>query len=158
VDAGAGIDRLVIDYSAMTTNVTGGVASGNFGSGYVGHFGDVNVSSIDFEGTEHFTITTGEGNDSLSTGDGADVLRTGRGNDVLKGGGGNDELSGGRGNDRLFSGLGADNLTGGRQADVFIFLSQWRQLARSSNRPNAQVEHCNPHIRAILYKESIHFP
>jgi Ca2+-binding RTX toxin-like protein len=121
VNAGAGIDRLIIDYSAMTTNVTGGVASGNFGSGYVGHFGDVAVSTIDFEGSEQFTITTGDGNDNLTTGDGADVLRSGEGNDVLKGSGGDDELSGGRGNDRLFSGLGADHLAGGKHADVFIF-------------------------------------
>lgn len=123
VDAGAGIDRLVIDYSAMTTDVTGGVASGNLGSGYVGHFGDVAVSTIDFEGSEQFTIATGAGNDSLTTGDGADVLRSGSGNDVLKGGGGGDKLSGGGGNDRLFAGLGVDHLTGGKQADVFVFLT-----------------------------------
>ena len=121
VDAGAGVDRLFINYAAMTSNVTGGVAGGNFGTGYVGHIADLLGSSVDFQGSESFTITSGSGNDMLTTGDGADVLHGGAGNDQLNGGGGHDVLYGDAGADSLRGGLGNDALTGGSGADVFIF-------------------------------------
>ncbi len=121
VDAGAGNDRLVIDYSAMTTNVTGGITGGNHGTGYVGHIADVAVSSIDFQRSESFSITTGSGHDTVTTGAGADSLRGGGGNDVLKSGGGRDHLFGGGGRDQLFGGFGMDQMTGGQGKDVFVF-------------------------------------
>ncbi len=121
VDAGAGQDRLIIDYAAMTTDVTGGVTGGNFATGYVGHIADLMVSSVDFQRSENFTITTGSGNDTLTTGNGTDILRGNLGNDLFRSGGGADQLFGGGGNDELRGGLGADVVTGGAGADVFVF-------------------------------------
>lgn len=121
VNAGAGNDRLIIDYSAMTTNVSGGITGGNHSTGYVGHIADVLVSSIDFQRSERFDITTGSGDDAVVTGDGSDVLRGSGGNDLLKSGGGRDDVFGGGGNDQIFGGLGADLMRGGRGADVFVF-------------------------------------
>ena len=121
VDAGAGQDRLIIDYSAMTTDVTGGVTGGGFATGYVGHIADLMASSVDFQRSENFTVTTGTGNDTLTTGNGADFLRGKRGGDLLQSGGGPDQLFGGGGNDGLRGDLGADVLAGGAGADVFVF-------------------------------------
>ncbi len=99
VDAGAGPDRLIVDYSAMTTNVTGGITGGNLAGGYVGHIADLVASTVDFQGVETFTITTGSGNDTITSGDGDDVVASGAGNDTLTGGAGNDTLNGGEGVD-----------------------------------------------------------
>ncbi len=90
VDAGAGDDRLIVDYSALTTNVTGGITGGNLGTGYVGHIADLAASSVDFQGVENFTITTGSGNDLITTGAGNDTLSGGLGADTMTGGAGND--------------------------------------------------------------------
>ncbi|MDO9526823.1 MAG: calcium-binding protein [Gemmobacter sp.] len=123
VDAGAGIDRLTIDYTAMTTDVSGGITGGNGVTGYVGHVADLAGSSVDFERVEHFTIMTGNGNDRVVTGSGADVLHGNDGNDNLIAGGGNDRMFGGAGNDRLRGGTGIDTMTGGSGADMFVFAS-----------------------------------
>lgn len=121
VDAGAGRDRLIIDYSAMTTDVTGGITGGNGLTGYVGHIADLKVSVLDFQRSEAFTITTGSGDDNVITGNGFDILRGNLGNDLLKSGGGADRLFGGGGNDTLRGGLGTDVAAGGAGADVFVF-------------------------------------
>ena len=121
VDAGAGHDRLIINYSAMTTNVSGGITGGNGLTGYVGHIADLQVSLVDFQRSESFTITTGSGSDALTTGTGADILRGNAGADLLKSGGGQDQVFGGAGADTLRGGTGADVLRGGLGADVFVF-------------------------------------
>ena len=121
VDAGAGEDRLVVDYSAMATNVSGGVKGGNATTGYVGHIADLVGNSINFQASESFAISTGRGNDQVTTGDGADILRGNDGQDILNGGGGQDDLFGGAGSDRLRGGLGTDRVSGGAGADVFVF-------------------------------------
>ncbi|WP_198039075.1 calcium-binding protein, partial [Skermanella stibiiresistens] len=90
IDAGAGDDRLIVDYSAMMTNVTAGIAGGNLGSGYVGHIADLTTNTIDFSAAENFTITTGAGNDQITTGGGIDVLDGGAGSDAMTGGSGDD--------------------------------------------------------------------
>ena len=123
VDAGAGHDHLVIDYSAMTSDVSGGITGGNFATGYVGHIADLVGNSVDFQRSESFSITTGSGSDTLITGNGADMLSGGRGSDMLKAGGGQDTLFGGAGNDLLRGGLGTDVVTGGGGADMFVFAS-----------------------------------
>lgn len=117
LDSGAGEDRLALTYGAMTTNVTGGITGGNFGTGYTGHIADLAVSEIDFSNTEDFTITTGSGNDNIRTGDGADILSGGDGNDTFYSGAGNDRLTGGLGSDNLFGGLGEDSFNGGGGVD-----------------------------------------
>lgn len=122
-DSGAGVDRLIVDYSALTTAVTGGVTGGNLLSGYGGNIADLAGSSIGFQTTENFTITTGSGNDSITTGDGLDVLSGGLGNDALSSGGGNDFVEGGAGADFIDGGDGNDTATflsspGGVQANL----------------------------------------
>ncbi len=121
VDGGAGNDRLIVDYSGATTDVSGGVTGGNLGSGYTGHLADASASQVDVVEIENFTITTGSGNDVITTGDGNDVITAGAGNDTLDGGGGNDTLTGGDGSDVLTGGLGADTLSGGAGADYLRF-------------------------------------
>lgn len=118
VASGAGVDTLVIDYSAMTTNVTGGVTGGNLGTGYTGSLSDQTGSSVDFNTTENFIVTTGSGADSVTTGDGIDSLTGGAGNDVLDARGGADTLDGGLGDDVLRGGGGVDNLIGGGGIDT----------------------------------------
>src|SRR5262245_17034949 len=54
---------------------------------------DSHVPAIDF------TVTGGNGDDSLTGGVGNDILNGAAGNDTLKGGAGNDILMGGSGND-----------------------------------------------------------
>ncbi|MDT8857863.1 calcium-binding protein [Paracoccaceae bacterium Fryx2] len=118
VDAGAGFDRLIIDYSAMTTAVSGGVTGGNFGSGYVGHIADLSGSTLDFQRSEAFTITTGSGNDLLRTGSGDDILRAGQGDDTLRSLGGDDRVFAGGGHDLVSAGAGADLVNGGAGQDT----------------------------------------
>jgi Ca2+-binding RTX toxin-like protein len=118
VDAGAGSDRLIIDYSAMTSAVTGGISGGNLATGYVGHLADTTVNILDFQRSEAFNITTGSGDDHIWTGAGADNLRGGSGQDTLAAGGGSDRLFGGGGNDRLHGGNGNDRMAGGDGNDL----------------------------------------
>ncbi len=108
MNSGAGNDRLFVDYSTFTTNVTGGVTGGDLLSGYTGHIADTTVHMVDFVETENFTITTGSGDDVITTGDGVDVLTGGAGDDILSGGGGDDILFGGGDADTLVGGAGND--------------------------------------------------
>ena len=73
---------------------------------------------------EHFTISSGNFNDSYTTGDGSDVLAGGGGNDTLDGAGGIDQLDGGTGNDVLDGGVGLDTLIGGAGNDTFVLGSE----------------------------------
>jgi len=125
VDAGAQADRLIIDYSATATSVTGSL-TGDVGSGYTGQFADLSANSVDFVGVENFTITTGTGADTITTGagtdtisggDGADVLSAGSGADYIQGNVGADYIQGNVGNDVLRGGQGADTVRGGQGDD-----------------------------------------
>jgi Ca2+-binding RTX toxin-like protein len=128
VDSGAGNDRLVVDYSLMTTAVTGGVTSGSLVAGYSGHIADATVNHVDFVATENFTITTGSANDVITTGDGNDFLSGGAGKDILNGGGGTNALYGNDGNDTLIAGTaspgGYNQLWGGNGADTADYSAQ----------------------------------
>jgi serralysin len=108
VDGGAGSDHLVVDYSAAVTAVTGGVTGGDLAGGYTGHLADLAGATVDFVGTERFSITTGTGNDVIATGGADDMIATGAGDDMLAGGGGNDTLDGGAGEDQMHGGAGHD--------------------------------------------------
>jgi serralysin len=120
IAAGAGNDRLIVSYSALTSNVTGDV-TGNLAAGYDGTITDAGANTINFSGTENFTITTGSGNDLITTGGGIDVLRGGSGNDRLNSGAGQDTLTGDQGADVITGGLGLDRMSGGAGADRFRF-------------------------------------
>ena len=101
VKSGAGNDRLIVDYSASTTAVIGGITGGNLGTGYTGHLADSAGNLVDFVSTETFAITTGGGNDVVTTGAGNDTLNGGGGNDILRPGAGNDTVNGGAGNEYI---------------------------------------------------------
>ncbi|HEX2554612.1 MAG TPA: calcium-binding protein [Microvirga sp.] len=111
VDSGADQDRLVVDYSASTTAVTGGATGGNLLTGYSGHIADLASNVVDFVGTEHFSVTSGSGNDVISTGAGNDILIGNAGSDQLRGGAGLDQVQGGAGGD-LLEVLDGDLVTG----------------------------------------------
>ncbi len=90
VNLGAGgQDRLVVDYSALTSEiVTMSVTmNGADASGTVSIGGNVRLT---FSGAETIAITGGGGNDTLRGGAGADMLDGGLGADTLQGGAGND--------------------------------------------------------------------
>ena len=108
VDAGLDDDRLVVDYTAMVTDITGGITSGNLLTGYSGHIEDSAANSVDFVATENLTIFAGGGNDSLLSGDGVDIMEGNGGNDTLTSGDGDDQFSGGVGDDALNGGAGID--------------------------------------------------
>lgn len=113
VDGGAGRDRLIADYTATTTDVTGGITSGSLAMGYAGRLADRAAAAVDFQGVESFIVITGSGNDIIRTGGSDDVLSGGRGNDILDAGAGNDLIRGGDGDDTLLGGDGDDILNGG---------------------------------------------
>ena len=152
VDSGSESDRLIVNFSSSTTNVNGGVTGGTLAGGYDGAFADVaGTSSVVFQDTENFTVTTGSANDVIATGDG---------DDVLDGGAGSDQLNGGGGSDTLLIGLGNDALDGGAGTDTAIF-SGTRGTIRStisvavSSRPSicARVRQMEP-IHSSTWKGS----
>jgi len=128
VKSGAGSDRLIVNYSASTTAVIGGVTGGNFGTGYTGHLADSAGNLVDFTGTETFAVTTGSGNDVVTTGAGNDTLIGGLGNDTLNGGSGNNTFNGGDGNDIIRSDSGSETVNGGAGND-YINMSAYLTAA-----------------------------
>ena len=99
----------------------------------------VNVSNVldaaelDTAGTESvfgsWTITTGEGNDTItgsagidtiSSGDGGDTISSGAGNDDITAGAGADTITGGAGNDTIRAGNGADTVDAGAGVDSIL--------------------------------------
>jgi Ca2+-binding RTX toxin-like protein len=126
-NGGAGVDRLIADYTAETNNVQL-LYAGN-GS----HWIFAGNSQTDRRATvwniDAFSLTLGSGNDavqgqtgndSFDGGDGNDVLNGGAGNDTLIGGAGNDTMSGEAGDDISFGGLGNDYLHGNEGDDYLV--------------------------------------
>jgi Ca2+-binding RTX toxin-like protein len=67
VNAGAGNDRLIVDYSAATVAITGtpvGITDGA-------------THAVTFTGVENFTIATGSGADTITVGDGINIISGG---------------------------------------------------------------------------------
>jgi Ca2+-binding RTX toxin-like protein len=125
VDAGAGTDLLVLDFSAGDTGggVTGG--GGGFGSFYRmsgGWFTQTYLDYLNYLGVERFSVTGSSKNDSLSGG--AD-------SDTFSGGAGNDSLNGGDGSDSLNGGTGSDSLNGGNGNDVYVADSAGDMIAEA---------------------------
>lgn len=106
VDSGAGgNDRVIVDYSASTTAVTGGFTGG---TGLTGTVLDASGNSVGFTFTENLSVIGGSGADVLLGGDGADAFSGGIGNDNFTGSGGNDTLNGGADSDTaVYSGARA---------------------------------------------------
>lgn len=125
LDGGAGIDALVLDFSAAVRGFTTELASDGALRAAGGIFRGFETIDLIGSGLADTlvggpgggTIDGGAGNDLLRGGIGSDTLRGGTGNDRLEGGAGNDALDGGLGADSLFGGLGADRLDGGAGDD-----------------------------------------
>jgi len=98
MDGAAGVDTLVLDFTALD-GITFTVAAGGAGTS------DVGLTTANFEfyeidaGAGDDTITTGSGNDRVQANGGDDVVATSGGNDQLDGGGGADTMRGGSGDD-----------------------------------------------------------
>ena len=135
VDGGAGIDRLVVDYSLATGAVTGNSTSNFSEAGGGGRAVTITAGTI-----EHFTVLTGPGADTITVGDGTNIIdmgigantaTTGNGNNSVTGGneadtittgGGNDTINGGAGTNVISAGQGFNTITGGGGADTITAL------------------------------------
>ncbi|MEQ1489400.1 MAG: FG-GAP-like repeat-containing protein [Terricaulis sp.] len=112
IDAGAGNDRLVVDFSALNNAMV---------------FSDNGLSmlstngSVVFSGFEQLTASGGSGNDTIRGFSGDDTINGGAGSDTLNGLGGVDTINGGEGADFIDGGQGSDIINGGG-GDDFIFL------------------------------------
>ncbi|MBX9747356.1 MAG: M10 family metallopeptidase C-terminal domain-containing protein, partial [Hyphomonadaceae bacterium] len=106
---GAGVDRLVADFSlaAVSVSLSTGWLSG-------GSAGENRLETFDIES---FQVFGGSAGDGMSGGNFADELRGNAGDDGLHGGGGADLVDGGDGNDAISGGAGNDTLTGGAGGD-----------------------------------------
>lgn len=106
VNAGDGIDTLVVDYASLSTDVN----YVNTGYGWYA-FTDDFFSAIEFYNFERFALYTGSGADYLVGGNLNDYFSTGGGNDTIVSGLGADTIIGGAGTDRWvgnYSTLSAD--------------------------------------------------
>jgi Ca2+-binding RTX toxin-like protein len=139
--AGEGTDRLILDFSNETANIStwfwnaGSYANGFTGTGAIGvPIAWNSILGVGFSSVEALTIATGSGNDTLHGGGGNDVFTANDGNDYLHGGGGDDRLEGGAGADSLNGGSGADFLDGGSGTDFaeVNLASETRSIAFSS--------------------------
>lgn len=109
VEGGDGYDRLVVTY-ATKDDVT--IQLGGLGNGYIGTITGENAGTKDdvaFYAIEHFTVTTGTGDDSLTTGFGGDGIDRGS----------NDKVVSGDGNDTIYTGVGSDTVDGGKGVDLW---------------------------------------
>lgn len=101
VDGGDGLDRLVVRYGFLQSDVV------NVGETSFDNATANGATSVTFSNIEQFNVTTGSGNDTIRTfvrvGDtivsGNDFISTGAGNDIAAGGDGNDVIHGGAGDD-----------------------------------------------------------
>ena len=95
VDGGDGTDRLIVFYETkrdVSTEIYG-TGNGSFKTG------DDLDAVVVFSRIEHFSITTGTGNDRLVTGSGDDAITSGGGRDTILSGAGVDTIDGGDGVD-----------------------------------------------------------
>ena len=93
VDAGAGSDTLIINWSAVTTNISHQYDGGWYL--YTSGSGD----SVRHYGAEQLNVTGGSGKDYLSGFGGSDTLSGGAGDDVLNSAQGVASINGGEGTD-----------------------------------------------------------
>ncbi|WP_419786351.1 FecR domain-containing protein [Pseudodesulfovibrio sp.] len=122
-DSGSAV---TIDGSALTSehslNFDADLATGNIFSMTGGQGDDTLIGSIGIDclvgGDGADSLVGGGGEDSLVGGAGADILQGGDENDILEGGAGADILDGGAGEDSLVGGAGNDTMTGGGGDDI----------------------------------------
>ncbi len=110
--AGAGLDTLVIDWSAnangqrMYDNPSVNASLGGFNGRF--NIGTSNWDVV-FTSVERFEVKTGNGDDTIVTATGDDIVFLNGGNDFLDVGSGRDEADGGAGNDRISANYGSDS-------------------------------------------------
>ena len=109
VNAGKGLDTLVIDYSAAANSVlVNGRSANTTDGGFDGAFYVyANSTSVGYTSIERFDITGGASGDSISTATGNDVVKSGSGNDFVDVGSGNDTADGGGDIDGISADLSA---------------------------------------------------
>ena len=116
VDGGAGIDHLIVDYSAGDTGtgmtfivslLGGGSASRKVSTG-----SSLDLDYLFFTRMERYTVTGTSKDDTILAGNSNDVLFGGAGNDRIAGGAGADRMTGGLGNDRFEFAALSDSLLG----------------------------------------------
>ncbi len=107
INTGAGNDSVAVREMDTTANVPITI--------------DLAEGSDTFDGSLYsakYSISGGDGNDTLTTGNGADTISGGAGNDLINGNSGADSLDGGAGDDNLSGQAGDDSLTGGLGNDT----------------------------------------
>jgi len=109
IDAGAGVDTLFLDLSAL------------FAAPYtIDAGGTLRVATGTFVGFEHAIVTGTAGNDELSGfAAGGNRIKGGAGNDVFHDSPGDDVLDGGDGNDTFYVVGGSDQIDGGLGDDTY---------------------------------------
>jgi Ca2+-binding RTX toxin-like protein len=107
VAGGAGIDTLVIDYSAATARLVATSGPTADASGFSGNLTDLSGRSVQYSGIDRFNITTGSGNDEVTTASGDDTVSLGAGDDFVDAGSGLPTLDGGAGIDGVSADLSA---------------------------------------------------
>lgn len=113
VNGGAGINRLIVDYSVGDTG-TGmtfrALCSTPYAYRKVSSTNSTNLDYINFYNIEEFTVIGTSKNDSIVTGTGNDIINAGAGNDTFWGYLGADTLTGGTGVDTFNYGSYTDSL------------------------------------------------
>lgn len=100
LNGGAGVDRLLIDFSALAGTVFN-LGAGNVVTGNRGNFSGFEAYLIALGGGAN-TVTTGAGNDTVEAGGaGTSTIATGDGDDEIWGGTGAETVLGGAGVDRF---------------------------------------------------------
>ncbi|QIR40677.1 hypothetical protein HCG51_30950 [Tolypothrix sp. PCC 7910] len=106
LDGGAGSDRLILNLSTQTSNLNLSLSN------------NLTVAGVTAKNFEHFTITTGSGNDSITQPSlvngiayrSNDSFTTGAGNDTINAGLGSDTVNGGVGDDLLILDYSIDDV------------------------------------------------
>ena len=98
--------------TTKTTLITGSFTNGNLT--FVGGSGNTGAVS--------YSLTAGNGNNTITTGAGADTINSGNGNNNVNTGGGVDAIVTGSGNDTITGGAAADTMAGGSGADQFNYV------------------------------------
>ncbi|HEX8585013.1 MAG TPA: calcium-binding protein [Allosphingosinicella sp.] len=103
----AGDDHLIVDYAAITENVThGGSGLTSGATGFGGTYQVGGQTRLTYSGVDRLTIATGSGNDLVRAVSFDDIITTGAGNDVIYAptlaGGGGVRIDGGAGVDTVY--------------------------------------------------------
>ncbi|WP_422028784.1 DUF4214 domain-containing protein [Roseovarius sp.] len=123
---GDGTDRVTVDFSAFSEDVTFSAYRSGFPATYRYHVAETVDGShrLTLHSAESFNFLGGAGNDNISTlyrsgddklfgGAGDDTINGAAGNDIIDGGADNDNLSAGEGNDVVRGGAGNDTIDAG---------------------------------------------